>query len=284
MMRARPRTGRTANRTEGTVIHMATATTTNTRTVRPSKGQAAALRNDAKAKAAKPTTGRQVVTVSEPTWADVDALVTMATGAAHHETEQSAAEDAARSMADAAQTAKELARALKVRGVYLIAAHPEGKGRPTNASYAARMTGFPRTTVNDLLKVGQAGMDKGVFPMADMLGTVSDKELDFVNKFYADGIAAKRREERAKAKALKDAAKGSAGAGDGDDQSSAGKTDGITGTLVVEGLKLAANRVAELKRSKVVLSKKELTEAAAYVARMVAWIEESQADSAAAAE
>jgi hypothetical protein len=241
------------------------------------------------AKTAKPkaTTGRQVVTVSEPTWADVDALVTMATGAAHHETEQGAAEEAARSMADAAQTAKELARALKVRGVYLIAAHPEGKGKPTNASYAARMTGFPRTTVNDLLKVGQAGMDKGVFPMADMLGGVSDKELAFVNKFYADGIAAKRREERAAAKAAKaaaEAAKGGKGGSEGDDRSSAGKADGITGTLVVEGLKLAANRVAELKRSKVSLSKKELTEAAAYVARMVAWIEESQADSAAAAE
>jgi hypothetical protein len=252
--------------------------TVATSTRNASKGQRTALRNDAASKAGKAgktTTGRQVVTVSEPTWADVTALVEMATGAATIEHEQG-------TMAAQAAAARDRARALKVRGVYLVAAHPEGKGKPTNASYAARMTGFPRTTVNDLLKAGQNSMDKGVFDMTDMLGGVSDKELDTVNKFYADGIAAKRREERAAAKAAKQGAKGaSTGTGEGDDQSSAGKTDGITGALVVDGLKLAANRCKEFAGSKVTLSKKELAEALAYAARITAWAEDVQADAAA---
>jgi hypothetical protein len=230
------------------------------------------------AKAAKVTTGRQTVTVTEPTWADVSALVEMATGAAAIEVEQG-------KLAEQAATARDLARCLKVRGVYLVAAHPDAKGKPTNASYAARMTGFPRTTVNDILKAGQAAMDKGAYDLSDMLGGVSDKELAFINKFYADGIAAKRREERAKAKAdkLAAAAKGDA-KGEGDDQSSAGKTDGITGALVVDGLKLAANRCKELTGSKVTMSRKELAEALAYAARITAWAEDLAADSAAAAE
>lgn len=238
--------------------------------------------------AAKVTTVRQPakgkgkpapVIVSEPTWADVDALVTMATGAAAIAAEQGL-------LAEQAQRAHDNARALKVRAVWLVAAHPDGKGKPLNASYAARMTGFPRTTVNDLLKAGQNSIDRKVVDLSDMLAPVSDKERDVVNTFYANGIAAKRREERAAAKLAKGAkeSKGEAGTGEGDDQSSAGKSDGITGALVVDGLKLAANRVAELKRSKVTMSKKDMTEAAAYVARMVAWIEEAQADSAAAAE
>lgn len=247
---------------------MTTSTSTRTRTAKPAAKTAAKGKD-------KATTSRQTVTVSEPTWADVAALVEMATGASTIETEQ-------RTIAEQAASAHLLARALKVRAVYLVAAHPDGKGKPTNASYAARMTGFPRTTVNDILKAGQNSMDKGVFDMTDMLGGVSDKELDTVNKFYADGIAAKRRAERAAAKVAKVAAK--VAAPTGDDQSSAGKTDGITGTLVVDGLKLAANRCKELAGSKVTLSKKELAEALAYAARITAWAEDLAADSAAASE
>lgn len=215
------------------------------------------------------------VTVSEPTWTDVDKLVAMATGALTIEQEQG-------SLAAQAQLAHDNARALKVRAVWLVAAHPEGKGKPLNASYAARMTGFPRTTVNDLLKAGQNSIDKKVVDLSDMLAPVTEAERDTVNKFYADGIAAKRRAERATAKAAKAATAGvTESTGKGDDQSSAGKTDGITGALVVDGLKLAANRCKELTGSKATMSRKELAEALAYAARITAWAEDLAADSAA---
>lgn len=225
---------------------------------------------------ARPDTSAQVGSAYD-TWAPLADVVALFNGASATETEQLG-------IFQAAELAFQNARALKARTAWLTAAHPALKSKnsksPLNASAAARELGVSRTTLLLFINAGQNSVDKKVVDLADMLGPVSDAEREAVNKFYADGIAAKRREERAAAKAAKAAAEATEES-EGDDQSTVPAADGIKGADVVDGMKLAANR---FKMFRGTFTPGEIAEIRAYFDRMSDAIDTAEAEVAATVE